>query len=272
MPLNGTTLPEIVTSGIYDSRFVYPSGTVTTKSRRVSVFEIELPTEDEGISFFGQTGYSVTKNHILCAKPGQLRHTKLPYRCFFIHVEAEDIYYSRILENLPDILAIEGRETYKNLFESIIAAKAAPSEETELLLQSRFLELLYLLMRESKAIRYRSMAGQANTEVVKRAVEYIRAHYAEDVTLDDMAENVHLSSIYFHNMFKAAIGVTPHKFLLSVRLDEAKKQLAASTKPFAEIAASCGFPSQSYFNFVFKREFGITPRKYRTDFSFSCEE
>lgn len=272
MPYSKRTVPQLITTGVYDSTLLYSSNTEKTVNRRVSMFEIELPIGIGGVSHFDKNEYRVSENTILCGKPGQIRHTELPYKCYYIHVIIEDRYYAGLLSELPDVLEIQDRNRYKTFFEDLISKSTVPSRENDLYLHYKMIEIIYMLLKEAKIAVRKSMGTRSNADSISQAISYIKQNFHEDLTLDCIASYVHLSSIYFHNMFKAAVGITPHRYLLETRLSNAKKLLSITDMPFSEIASSCGFPSQSYFNYVFKREFGITPKKYRTNVSLSWNE
>ena len=265
------TVPTLVTAGVFDSRLVFPSVDVTA-NRRVSMFEIELPIGSSGVSFINGDSYEVSENAIICAKPGQIRHSKLPYKCYYIHAIVEDEYYAHTLAQLPDYINITDRSVYLNFFDKLIAATTNPNKENEILTQCLMLEIIYLLVKEASSVFHQTSEHNGNSSVIKSAVSYIDDHFSEDITLESIASHVHLSNIYFHNVFKSAVGKTPHRYLLEKRLSHAKKQLAISNCSFSEIASMCGFQSQSYFNYVFKREFGITPKQYRFEISLSWDK
>lgn len=262
------TVPELVTAGIYDSRLLYSPGTAKTVNRRVSMFEIELPIGNEGISYFDDRMYNVSESSVICAKPGSIRHTELPFKCYYIHVVANDETYSDTLKKFPEVIKISDRLKYVRFFEDVLSAHSSAGVKSELLIDCKMIEIIHMLALEVSAgsVAYKS---DGNAKAVQLALEYINEHFAENLTLSEVSSAVHLSEIYFHNMFKAAVGVTPHKYLLNLRLSAAKKFLSVSSLSFAEIAEECGFPSQSYFSYVFKRELGVTPKQYRTQISLS---
>ena len=78
-------LPEIVTVGIYNSN-IAAKNTVISKKRKTSMFEIELPIEDGGISYINSSSKQIKPNMIICAKPGQVRHTRFPFKCYYVHM------------------------------------------------------------------------------------------------------------------------------------------------------------------------------------------
>lgn len=264
-------LPELVTAGIYDSRLLYSQSTQKTVNRRVSMFELELPIGNGAVSWFGGDKYDVNENMIICAKPGTIRHTELPFRCRYLHVIVEDRRYAEILRQLPDVIEVEDRTRFDEIFGELIGAYSEQSELSEITVASKLLELIGMLLKENKLASSGVCAKCSNAEAVRTALDYIGRHYAENITLTQIASEVHLSEIYFHNMFRAAVGTTPHKYLLGIRLANAKRLLATSGMSFAEVASSCGFPTQSYFSYVFKREFGKTPKQYLTEISISWD-
>ena len=84
--------------------------------------------------------------------------------------------------------------------------------------------------------------------------------------LKDIADNVYLSEIYFHNIFTESVGISPHQYLIDCRIENAKKLLWNSDIPICEVAEKSGFGCQQYLNKVFKKETGMTPVSYRKTF------
>ncbi len=106
-------MPQIVNTGLYDASLVHKN-VPSTRPRKVSMYEIELVFEDGGYSHIGRQAYPIKKKGcIICAKPGQMRHTDLPYRCYYIHVLVDDGNFSSMLNKVagysPSILQIEKR-------------------------------------------------------------------------------------------------------------------------------------------------------------------
>jgi AraC-like DNA-binding protein len=83
------------------------------------------------------------------------------------------------------------------------------------------------------------------------------------VTLDLIAEEVHLSAKYLSAMFVRETGMTFKDLLQKIRVQQACYMLRSGGLSFAEIADATGFCSQSHFNSVFKKYTGLTPREYR---------
>jgi AraC family transcriptional regulator len=100
---------------------------------------------------------------------------------------------------------------------------------------------------------------------VTAAVAFIDENYQHDISLGDIAASAHLSPYHFARTFKKSLGVTPHQYLVQVRVNSARSLIAsgASAGSLAEIASAVGFADQSHLTRHFKRVFGKTPRQLR---------
>lgn len=100
----------------------------------------------------------------------------------------------------------------------------------------------------------------------RRAVEtamWIAAHSTEEIDLDDAAKQAGVSPFHFLRMFRDALGVTPHQYLLRSRLRHAARLLAESENPITAIAFDVGFGDLSNFVRSFHRAAGVSPRAFR---------
>ena len=77
-------LPEIVSVGIFSKQNMSQGKNITNK-RTTTMFEIEIPIEKGGISYLNSKGEQISPSLVICAKPGQIRQTKLPFKCYYIH-------------------------------------------------------------------------------------------------------------------------------------------------------------------------------------------
>lgn len=97
----------------------------------------------------------------------------------------------------------------------------------------------------------------------KRVLDYIAAHLADTITLEQLAREARMSPSHFSRVFKRAVGQSPMRFVTALRVERAKKQLAVRDIPLIEIAIECGFADQAHFSRVFKQAEGVSPRSYR---------
>ena len=102
-----------------------------------------------------------------------------------------------------------------------------------------------------------------NSEIIKKAIKYISKNYANDLTLELVANHVHLNPTYFSTLFKQSTGSSFKEYLNMVRVEESKRLLANTDYSLIDIAIATGFEDQSYFTKVFKRYTGLTPKQFR---------
>lgn len=122
-------------------------------------------------------------------------------------------------------------------------------------------EAMGLLLRRHAHDNLNPLAIKHEHQAVQVAKDYLQAHYAEDVALDDIASVVGLSPYYLSRVFKAAIGLPPYKYLIQIRLQRAKT-LLASGQAIADVAYQVGFADQSHMSKWFKRVFGVPPGQF----------
>ncbi len=251
-------LPDTVAVGIFNTALSVKERE-ETRNRVTTMFELELPMEKGGVSFIDQENAPIEKDLLICAKPGQVRHTRLPYKCYYIHIIVPNGTLYKMLSSLPPFLLTEQRNLYQELFKKIIRAYETHFEADELIMQAALLELIHLWHTEA---RTHGTAGSAKSRAVEEAITYIKDHLAEELTLESVAKAVSLSPIHFHNTFRTATGKTLRRYVEEQRLHRAIGLLTESEKTLTEIALECGFSSQSYFSYAFKRKMGETPRAY----------
>ncbi len=247
-------------AGVFDSSYKFP-GIKVTENRKVTQYELEIFTESGGTSFIGDESHKIRPGRVLCARPGDFRHSELPVKCFYVKISPEMKDIAEILEKLPRFFKIRNEEKCVSLIKSMIIS----SEASEALsAMSKLLELMAVLNTESQQFALLDNIPQKkNRAAVELAIEYMEEHFRERCTLEEVAEAAHFSSVYFHGLFRKAVGKTPYEYLSELRIDEAKSLLLTEEQDMSKISELCGFSSQSYFNYVFKKETGDTPSAYR---------
>lgn len=254
-------LPEIVAIGIYNSQVAVKDRTIT-KKRKTTMFEIELPIEQGGISYIDSGEMRVSPNTVICAKPSQVRHTKLPLKCFFIHMILKNDELYNILTNVPDFIETKRSEEYRNIFIKLCKYYDSQLECDKIIIHSLILELIHMLFNDSKKQLNRGKMKNNSYEIIERAIRYINENLSSDLSLDAVASYSSLSPVYFHNCFKAATGKTLREYVEEQRIIKAANLLITTDSTLTEVSYECGFSSQSYFSYAFKRKMKMTPREY----------
>lgn len=103
----------------------------------------------------------------------------------------------------------------------------------------------------------------AKASRIEEAKAFINRNFDRDISVNEIAGEVHMSASYFSRMFKEATGFSPYDYLLAARLCKAKEMLQKTDESIQNIAYKTGFHSTSNFICFFKKETGISPLKFR---------
>jgi AraC family transcriptional regulator len=98
---------------------------------------------------------------------------------------------------------------------------------------------------------------------LRRVLDYIAANIEDDITLENLAGIACYSPFHFARKFTLAMGISPHRYISRIRLENAMAELAAGKMPIADIALNAQFSSQASFTRAFHRATGMTPNEYR---------
>lgn len=104
-----------------------------------------------------------------------------------------------------------------------------------------------------------------NSQIIIKALRYIKKHYKEKITLKDIEQNLHVNASYFSTLFKHEMGVTFTDHINALKIEHASNLLSTTNLSIIDILFSTGFDDQSYFTKVFKKAKGITPKQYRSE-------
>ena len=120
------------------------------------------------------------------------------------------------------------------------------------------------LLKETQEFRKTAPAGNvADAGRIKLMMDYVRDHFAEQVSVEDIAASAGVSTRECTRCFRRCIGVSPIEHLNQYRVRMAAKGLRETAGTVIEISESCGFSSPSYFSKVFRDLTGMTPKEYQ---------
>lgn len=127
--------------------------------------------------------------------------------------------------------------------------------------------LLISLLRSEQTRRSgqpKALPATSRTEqrIADQLIQTISAHPGQKLTLQQLANLVHISTTYLHRIFRTQLGMTPGVYLAKVRIEESKLLLRDGALSMGEIAKQLGFPSQQQFSRQFRTVAGMTPSEY----------
>ena len=121
------------------------------------------------------------------------------------------------------------------------------------------LEQVRHTLRENNCVNDANSSGNS----VKLMIQYIGAHYMEEISLNDIAASVNISKNTAMRYFAANIGVSPVDYLIKYRIGISCKMLRETSDKISHIAGCVGYENTSYFCRLFRKYVGVSPKKYR---------
>lgn len=250
--------------GAYDSS-VRKRKSMILPERMISAYEFEFYTEDcTGGLMIDGVRHNAKKGFFSCTKPGQRQRMVLPYKCYFFNICTQNEELCELLDDMPQFAALWNMDDVVKIFRRMLTVENMATLENRMHLEGCILQIISLVARSRlpDAAEGKNSALQ-HRKILQAADKYIRTNFATDLSLADLAERFNLHPNYFHRLYTAAFGMSPAQRLLVCRITAAKMLLLTTNMPMGEIAAECGFSSQTYFGYKFKEVTQITPLQYR---------
>lgn len=107
---------------------------------------------------------------------------------------------------------------------------------------------------------------QKNERTMRKVLEFIHQNFMDDLSLDDVSQEIRMSASYFSTFFKQEQGVSFVEYLTHLRIEKAKQLMGETFLKIYEISERVGYADVKYFSRVFKRVVGVTPSEYREFF------
>ena len=109
----------------------------------------------------------------------------------------------------------------------------------------------------------RTLAETRSAKPIRQAKQYVEEHFREKILLEDIAQVVDLNPVYFSALFKKETDMNFSNYLISVRMEKAKKMLTSTNETIAAVGDAVGYGDQKYFSQLFKKVVGVKPAIYR---------
>lgn len=124
-------------------------------------------------------------------------------------------------------------------------------------------DLIFLLVAHAQAGRALPKKALRNADRIKTMLQFVQEHYAEAVSLEDIAASAAISVSECLRCFHDMIGTTPNQYLRRYRAQRAAELLCSTGLRATDIALQCGFQDESYFARAFRQVYGCGPTEYR---------
>ena len=130
----------------------------------------------------------------------------------------------------------------------------------ELALKALFLQTVFLLLQYSE----RNLVSDTGTssDKLKQVLDYIEFHYAEAISVSDLAKLCYFSDYHFMRFFKKHMNMTCVEYINNLRLEKSVELFEQGNSSILEVSLSTGFHNLSYFHKVFKRKYHMTPKAF----------
>lgn len=134
---------------------------------------------------------------------------------------------------------------------------------SDVIIRNTLLDLFVIITRLYEYQTNKTTSTVSRNAEIDELMKYMRTNFSSRLTLEMLADRVHLSREYLSRYFKQYTGKTISEFLTEIRMTRAKQMLTSSSVPIADIAVYCGYPSVSNFQKAFKKYTGVSPSAYR---------
>ena len=247
--------------------------------------ELTLITEGEGLYQIDLVDYEVKKGDILFVPPlllhsvsvAQPQNEEMISETYVFHLNflggnSTDIcstrYFVPIMNHeliLPYLITPK-HPAYVSIRKIFCQIASLYNEEVpgyELALKGLFLQVVFLLLQYSTK-QAKNVLPEEGTpaDKLKNVLDYIEIHYAQTISVEELAKICCFSEYHFMRFFKKHMNMTCVEYVNNVRLEKAVELFEQGNTSILEVSLSVGFHNLSYFHRAFKNKYGMTPRSF----------
>lgn len=261
---------------ILECRYFVTQNSSYSPMRIVNDYEFDFYIDGERDMYIDDVHYKIGNGSLVIRTPGQKVYSKGDYNCYILTLdfskrsltnykrnnatELQPMHNSPIWEVLPSVFTPAHFDDYMRIFKELTSINT-PDINDNPNSTSLVNEFLHLALADA----FKNNAPQASTSknYIDDVCNYIKMHYPERITLDDLSSVAHINKNHLIRKFKDKLNISPIAYLIQYRLDISKRLLSKTDLPINSIAMQCGFSDYSYFCMIFKRTFSTTPAQYR---------
>ncbi|QJX61114.1 response regulator [Niallia circulans] len=205
--------------------------------------------------------FDVEKELLDAVKKGESQKGLQMFETYFQSIQQASDFQLRMIHKAMESFFIILTRSLKELgFEEEIETSLGQFDHSMQIKEAAKSQLLIIMKRlgewRSKGIR----------SLLLEAKEYIDKYYDRAISLEEVADQIGISSYYLSKLFKERFQVTFIDYITNTRLEKAKELLLVPNVSLKEIALTIGYKDPNYFSRVFKKEVGMSPSEYRTKY------
>lgn len=233
--------------------------------------EITYVLEGSGVYIINNRKYRIQKGDVIVIEPNQVHDEKRDenenltvYCCGITGIWFPGLGRNHILpEGVSPILHSGKTGVHiENIFMCIFEQLLLKTEKEAIAVGTKLSEVIVYLVRQME-MKKEAAQDQERPEFAQRIKTYLDKHYNEAVSLDIMADYLHMSTSYLAHTFKNATGYSPGQYMIWRRIGEAQTLLITTDYPVTQIATMVGYDNTNYFSSLFKKSVAMRPKEYR---------
>ena len=247
--------------------------------RRVKDYEIDLELGNDRVLVIDGVAHVLHRGDVCIRRPGQtvsgqnsrerITQTSILLTVDFSGRQSADHYIrhmdgpvqepwsSDLLDRLGCVVTPHSDGTFIPLYRELLRLDFTERKAAKMLV----MELIYKLNAE--VCRQGYVQNKPPETPCSIVLEYLRNHLEKEITLDELAQLVHLNKNYLVRLFRQTYGQTPIKLLIDMRMERGCDLITNTDLPVSDIATACGYSSAAYFIAEYKKYFGVTPLRQR---------
>lgn len=232
------------------------------------IMELSFVVRGKGKHLIGKKAYDTKPGDIIVFNSGEL-HDEMTYSddilrvfcCGITDLKLKGLEKNHLIgkEVSPIIQSGRHEDEVRLLFE-LIVKKVKEEQEHSLEAAHYLLISLILLIMELPRENQRDVK---ELKIVEAAKDYIDEYYMEEINLESISKNLHISASHLSHIFKVETGFSPIQYIIRRRIGQAQTLLINTSYTATQIALMVGYDNTNYFNSLFTKNVGISPQRYR---------
>ncbi len=251
----------------------FKSKSYITEPMTTTDYHFMLPSENLSDVYYNGKFISLDTRKILAINPGDITYCSksAPAKPFVSFMIKSELLH-RVAEEMGFIGTLKLLKSQNAFSSELIQVirnfdrEANRPDNLVLMMDCLEMQIAALILREFKTnlnLKDFPVYSTGVDSYIRLAAEYIHTYFGANITIEDICSEIHVSTFHFIRMFKQKTGISPHRYLLNVRIKKAEELLSTRRYSVSEVARLCGFVSIPHFSATFKEMTGYSPGGYQ---------